>query len=107
MLFIINTPMNLPIGLSKQITIKKAFNRIHLYRLTTSEIILDDYFVDHYGKTLKTVCKELLLNSQIVYMKDHLILRFRNIEDDRIARLISYGNGKMQGSKILQYALFR
>lgn len=107
MFFIVNTPINLPIGLSKQITIKKAFNRIHLYRLTTSEIMLDDYFIDHYGKTLKTVCKELLLNSQIVYMKDHLILRFGNNDDDRTAKFITYGNGKMQGSRILQYALFR
>jgi hypothetical protein len=107
MFFIINTPMNLPIGLSKAITIKKAFNRLHLYRLNTPEIMLDAYFMKNRGKTLKTICKELLLNSQVAYTKDHLILRFGSTDDDRTAKLITYGNGKLHGSRILQYALFR
>ncbi len=107
MFFIVNTPRNLPIGLSKSIMIKKAFNRIHLYRLNASEIMLDDYCIKHHGKTLKTICKELLLNSQIVYTKDHLILKFGNAGADRMAKFITYGDGKLQGSRILQYALFR
>lgn len=107
MFFIINTPKNLPIDLSKTITVRKAFNRIHLYKLKAPDLILDSYFRNSQGKTLKTVCKELLLKSKVVYMKDHLILRFDDEEDDKTAKLITYGNGKMQGSRILQYTLFR
>lgn len=107
MMFVINTPRNLPVGLSKAIMLKKAFNRIHLYRLNTPEILLNDYFMEQQGKTLKTICKELILNSQIVYVENHLILKFKTPEDDKIAKVITYGDGILRGSRILQYALFK
>jgi hypothetical protein len=55
---------------------------------------------------LKNICIKLLLN--LTFYKDNtgnLILMFKDPKYDIIARLITYGNGAIPGSKILQIAL--
>ena len=107
MFFIIRNPKNLPLDLAKGITIRRAVSRIGLYRLNTSEILLNEYFLANKNKSLKTICKELLLNGEVVFQKDHLVFKFKTTDSDKLAKFITYGNGKIRGSKILQYALFR
>ena len=84
----------------------KAYYTIKEYPLLASEKILDDYIQQQYRCSLKNMCVDLLLNSTF-YVDDskNLIILFKNAEHDKIARLITYGNGAIQGSRILTTAL--
>lgn len=83
-----------------------AYFIIQNYPLHASDIILDRYIQQQYEVSLKNLCIKLLLN--LTFYKDdsgNLILMFKNPKYDTLARLITYGNGAIPGSKILQTAL--
>jgi hypothetical protein len=67
---------------------------------------MDQYIQQQYNTTLKNMCIKLLL--QLNFYEDdsgNLILMFKNPKYDKIASLITYGNGAIPGSKILQTAI--
>jgi hypothetical protein len=71
-----------------------------------SDLILDQYIQQQYNTTLKNMCIKLLLS--LTFHKDdegNLVLLFKDSKYDNIARLITYGNGAIPGSRILQIAL--
>lgn len=83
-----------------------AYFIIKNYPMHASDIILDKFIQQQYKVTLKNMCIKLLLN--LTFYKDNtgnLILMFKDPKYDIIARLITYGNGAIPGSKILQIAL--
>ncbi len=83
-----------------------AYFIIKNYPLHASEIVLDQFIQQQYDTTLKNMCIKLLLS--LTFHKDdkgNLILLFKDPRYDKIARLITYGNGAIPGSKILQIAL--
>ena len=87
-------------------TLLKAYFIIKNYPLKASDQIMDNYLQQQYKATLKNLCIKLLLN--LTFYEDesnNLVLLFKNTEYDTIARLITYGNGAIPGSKILQTAL--
>lgn len=87
-------------------TLVKAYYIIQKYPLHASDLILDQYLQQQYNISLKNMCIKLLLN--LTFYEDdtkNLILMFKNPKYDQIARLITYGNGALPGSKILQIAL--
>ena len=82
-----------------------AYSTIKNYPLKATEIVLDQYLQQQYKMSLKNMCIKLLLG--ITFYKDdenNIVLLFKNSKDDAIARLITYGNGAIPGSKILQIA---
>jgi hypothetical protein len=84
----------------------KAYYIIQNYPLHASDLSLDQYMRQQHNTTLKNMCIKLLLN--LTFYEDNsknLILLFKNPKYDQIARLITYGNGAIPGSKILQTAL--
>ena len=87
-------------------TLLDAYYIIKNYPMHASDIILDRYIQQQYGASLKNMCIKLLLS--LTFHKDdegNLILLFKDPKYDKIARLITYGNGAIQGSRILQIAL--
>jgi hypothetical protein len=82
-----------------------AYYIIQKYPLHASEVILDHYIQQQYKVSLKNMCVKLLLNLTF-YKNDagDLTLMFKDRNYDKIARLITYGNGAIQGSPILQIA---
>ena len=83
-----------------------AYYIIQNYPLHASDILMDQYINQQYKTDLKNMCVNLLLN--LTYYQDksgNLILMFKNPKYDKIARLITYGNGAIPGSKILKVAL--
>lgn len=87
-------------------TLLSAYYTIQNYPLKASDLALDRYIQQQYKTTLKNMCVKLLLN--ITFYKsnnDNLILMFKNKKYDALAQLITYGNGAIPGSKILQVAL--
>jgi hypothetical protein len=87
-------------------TLLSAYFIIKNYPLHASDVILDKFIQQQYEVSLKNMCIKLLLS--ISFHKDeknNLVLLFRDPKYDKIARLITYGNGAIPGSKILQVAL--
>ena len=87
-------------------TLLNAYYIIQNYPLKASELVLDNYIQQQYKVSLKNLCIKLLLN--LTFYKNNagdLVLLFKNPKYDTIARLITYGNGAIPGSKILQIAL--
>ena len=71
-----------------------------------SDIVLDSYIQQQYNASLKNMCIKLLLS--LTFHKDNdgnLVLLFKDSKYDKIAQLITYGNGAIPGSKILRIAL--
>jgi hypothetical protein len=83
-----------------------AYYVIQNYPIRAADLAMDAYVQQQYKISLKNLCIKLLLN--MTFYKDNagdLILMFKNPKYDTIASLITYGNGAIQGSKILQIAL--
>ena len=87
-------------------TLLDAYFIIKNYPMHASEVALDQFIQQQYGTSLKNMCIKLLLS--LTFHKDregNLVLLFKDPKYDKIARLITYGNGAFPGSKILQIAL--
>lgn len=87
-------------------TLLQAYYIIQSYPLHASERALDNYIQQQYKTSLKNMCVKLLLS--LTYYTDNdknLVLLFKDPKYDKIAQLITYGNGAILGSKILQIAL--
>ena len=87
-------------------TMLNAYFIIQKYTLRASDTLMDKYIQQQYKTSLKNLCIKLLLD--LTFYEDdsgHLILLFKNPKNDALARLITYGNGSIPGSKILQIAL--
>ena len=87
-------------------TLLNAYFIIKNYPMHASDLALDQYIQLQYDTSLKNLCIKLLLS--LTFHKDNegnLILLFKDPKYDKIARLITYGNGVIPGSKILQIAL--
>jgi hypothetical protein len=83
-----------------------AYHIIQSYPLKAADLLMDQYVQQQYKVSLKNLCIKLLLN--LTFYTDNsgnLVLLFKNPKYDTIASLITYGNGAIPGSKILQIAL--
>lgn len=87
-------------------TLINAYHIIRKYPLKASDIAMDNYLQQQYKTSLKDCCVKLLLN--LTFYEDdtgNLILLFKNQKYDAMASLVTYGNGAIPGSRILQIAL--
>lgn len=84
-----------------------ALKYIRIYPLTATDLLLDKYIKEHYSVSLKQMCKILVMSMTIMTTSNSnaIIGVFKEAKFDKAARLISYGNGKLSGSKILRNAL--
>ena len=83
-----------------------AYYIIKNYPLKATDLLLDQYIQQQYKMTLKNMCITLLLHT--TFYKDdsgNLVVLFKDRRYDIIASLITYGNGAIPGSRILQNAL--
>jgi hypothetical protein len=106
MFFNINNKRYLSIEQLRTNTLLDAYYIIQNYPLKASDLVMDQYIQQQYGTSMKNLCIKLLLN--LTFYKDdagNLVLLFNNPKYDTIASLITYGNGAIPGSKILQIAL--
>ena len=106
MFFTINNKKHLSTEQLKTDTLLNAYFIIQNYPLKATEQVLDQYIQQQYKTTLKNLCIQALLN--LTHYTDdfgNLILIFKDIKYDKLARLITYGNGALPGSRILKIAL--
>ena len=87
-------------------TMLNAYFIIQKYPLKASDLIMDKYIQQQYKMSLKNLCVKLLLD--LTFYKDdsgNLVLLFKDHRSDALAQLVTYGNGAIPGSRILQTAL--
>ena len=96
----------MPIEQLRTNTLVNAYYIIQNYPMHASDIIMDQYIKQRYKTSLKNLCIKLLLSLTFYENQEgSLVLLFKSRTDDEIASLITYGNGAIPGSKILQTAL--
>lgn len=80
---------------------------ILFYTFKTNELALNDYFMSKYKVSLREMCLKILTNGKLQrnIEQNKVIFLCGSKKDDEIASLITYGNGKLQGSRILIDAL--
>ena len=75
------------------------------YPMHTNEVALNNYLYQKYQITLKAACLQIILQSNYSRVKDKIIITLSNKKLDNLAHLIMFGDGRIQGSKILQNIL--
>lgn len=105
MLFTIQNKKYKAIEKLRKEALVQAYFIIQKYPLQAADQIMDNYIQQQYDMSLKDMCVTLLLNMTF-YADDrnNLVLLFKNPKYDAMAQLITFGNGAIQGSKILQMA---
>ena len=87
-------------------TLLNAYFIIQKYPLKASDTLMDNYIQQQYRTSSKNLCVKLLLDLTLYEDESgNLVLLFKNPKSDAIARLVTYGNGAIPGSKILRVAL--
>ena len=106
MLFTIKNVRHKSIDQLRSDTLLNAYFIISGYTLRATDLPMDNYLQQQYDTSLKDMCVKLLL-SLTYYENDtgELVLLFKDQKQDKIAQLITYGNGAIPGSKILKTAL--
>ena len=85
---------------------KMARLKILGIRIGAIEASLNKYLLKKYNIGLRPLCLHILRNMTFNSdLSNNIIVKIKNPKLDRIARLITYGNGQIQGSPILQKAL--
>ena len=82
-----------------------AYQYVKKYHLKPSEYSLDNYLKEKYKIGLKQACQILI--SKCIYQSDgnkKIIITFKDQSYHDLAALITYGNGVVSGSSILQHA---
>ena len=78
------------------------------HNITHREYRLNQYLMNTYGVDLKATCLHLLNSCKMYRNKaNELTILFPKKEDDKLAALITYGNGSIPGSNLLKEAFFR
>jgi len=85
-----------------------AWKVLAFYRVRTSEYALDKYLRETYNLGLREAGLHILRNSTFhkTYDKSIVVL-FKDKNIDKLATLITYGNGQVHGSDILKQMFFR
>lgn len=83
-----------------------AARRILLYYdMRSTEERLSRLIYEKYGMTLKTACLRVINDCLFTENGDEIAISLKSEAMDRLARLITYGNGVVAGSPILMDAL--
>jgi hypothetical protein len=106
MLFTIPNKRYMSVEQLRTSTMLSAYYVIKSYPMRATDIMLDNYIQQQYNASLKNMCIKLLLS--LTFHEDtqgNLVLLFKDSKYDKLAQLITYGNGAIPGSRILQTAL--
>jgi hypothetical protein len=81
---------------------------IATYRVTPANKKLNDYLWKEFGLNIKAACSMMVANCKVQKnQSNEIIITFPAKKIDRLASIITYGTGKIQGCSILQDAFGR
>lgn len=76
--------------------------RILAHSMGPTELLLDKYLKAHYKTGLKSACIFLTYNVEIdATQSTDVRVYFKNDQFEKMARIITFGTGKLLGSRIL------
>jgi len=82
-----------------------ARKNILLYTMRSNELLLNKYLLQTYKISLKHACLVLLVESKQSFdQENNMYIYWVDKKYERLAKLITFGTGKVPGSKILQKA---
>jgi len=82
---------------------RKAKQKLLSLKLNANDVLMENFIKDKYSIGLKQICFELIIKrASFMTNGDQIIIKFLNPNDDKLARLITNGNGKISGSTILR-----
>ena len=91
--------------LNKSKIIWRAYQVIITFPMKGAEQILDQYLRENHKVSLKQACIQLLSAIKVGYdFSNNYIISFPIKKLDKLASLITYGDGKILGSDILKTA---
>lgn len=86
---------------------KQARAKILLNPLGTTELLIDNYLRKTYNTTIRKACLDILNNMKFyLNLQGEIIVKIPDKQLNEIARIITYGTGKLIGSSILRNSLF-
>ena len=88
-------------GAYKGICKASAINSIINYPMNTTEILIQNALFEKYNVMLKDICIKILKVCQYSSSEEGLTFYIPDKKLEEIARFITYGNGRVLGSKIL------
>lgn len=75
-------------------------------KTSSTEAQLNKYLLQEYNVGLKPLCLWILKNMRFSSDLDNkIVVKIKNPKLDKLARLITYGNGRVPGSPILKRAI--
>jgi hypothetical protein len=82
---------------------KQARLKLTLYPIGVTETLLSRFLQENYNLTLKSACLAILQNAHYnLNIEQDLIITIPDPELNALAKLITYGNGRLMGSHILR-----
>lgn len=82
---------------------RKARLQLALHAFGPSEILLSRYLQEKYNITLRNACLAILQNTTYnLNMRQEIIVTIPDPELNRLAKIITYGTGRIAGSRILK-----
>ena len=102
MFYSIQIPKNMSADVAKLRARQIARQSILIYTLKSDELAINKYLLENYKLDLKSICVKLMNNAKYITTTDKLIIKFNTADDDKLARLITYGDGWLKGSRILR-----
>lgn len=108
MFYTIDNPANLPEDLVKVRLLQSARKKITFYRMGVTERQLEKYLQNKYHTQvpLKTMCLKIVFGAKYTRnLLGDIVVIIPNEDLDTIARIITYGTGRLGGSNILRYAM--
>ncbi len=82
-----------------------ATRRLRTFQFGTTEKLLDSYLRDQYQVSLKQACYLIICSCTVERSKDSVVIFLKDQTIDKLARLITFGTGKILGSQILTQIL--
>ena len=93
------------IELVKSKIIWSAYRTVITFPKRSTEKLLEEYLKEHYKTLLLPTCLKLIQSAKISYNSTNtFIITFPTKELNELARIITYGTGKILGSPILKVA---
>lgn len=82
---------------------RKARLQLILHSFGPSEVLLSRYLQENYGINLRKACLDILLNTRYnLNFRHEIIVTIPDPALNHLAKIITYGTGKVAGSHILQ-----
>ena len=82
---------------------RKAKLQLMLHSFGPSELLMSRYLQENYNMSLRQACLSILQNtSYSLNLKQEIVVTIPDPILNKIAKIITYGTGKVSGSRILK-----